>query len=728
MRNLVLKNLFWVAGLLLPAATVLGQKDSTSVNHFDDLSLKDLLNMKIVTASKNSESWFEAPLSASVVTKEEILRTGCTSIMEALRLVPGLIVREQSNGNYDIHLRGLDNTPPNASFDFASTTMLVMIDNRPIYSYLRGGTFWETLPVDLNDVEKIEVVRGPAAALYGPNAVNGVINIITRRPRQEGLYLLADAQQGTNQTIINKISIGHKSSKWDLVLSGNYQKRERSQTSYFEFNRNQALNDPDYFLSFTGVPWTNVDIRFPEPELAMEKYATNGFVTFRPSEKVRFDLSTGAQHSKVQKVTAENEITPLSTASSDSKYADLRMQLLGITGQVSYNAGVQNVDFDPGNKFKFHTFDAGIEYNFVRKNLSLTPGLSFRSAVYDDTKYSDLANKSGIFNARGEITTRSASLRGEYKLLNDKLRLVAGIAANKFNYPDTVYLSTQFAATYKIGKDQMIRAVLSRAPRSSNVFETYVDQTIAYFPSGFQEYTRFGIWGNKNLKLLTADLIELGYRANICSNFNVDLEVFDVRSKNHSLVIEDRSYTRMEGPNTIIEVPIMSMNLPLRVHQLGATVSVMYSSKKWQVKPFVTVQRTHLKNYSPYSITPEASMGPNHIYSGVGRVTKHTGTPAVFGGGSVNFIPSAKLNFNLNAYYYTEQDYYHLSNFLFQDGVRGIDHIKGKVILNFTATYEPVAGLKFFASGKNLLNDKSREFFHTDKVPFRLLGGLHFEL
>ncbi len=131
------------------------QSDSSKSETYETLSLKDLLQVKIVSVSKTAESVFDAPLSASVLTKEEMRKAGCTSIMEALRLIPGMIVREQSNGNYDIHLRGMDNVPPNAPFDVVSnTTTLVMIDNRPVYSYLRGGTFWETLPVGLNDVEK----------------------------------------------------------------------------------------------------------------------------------------------------------------------------------------------------------------------------------------------------------------------------------------------------------------------------------------------------------------------------------------------------------------------------------------------------------------------------------------------------------------------------------------------------------------------------------------------
>src|SRR5688572_20326280 len=120
-------------GLLTLAAKA--QTDTT--NQLTDLSLEELMEIPIYSVSRYEESPFDAPLSSSVVSREEIKRAGCTTIMEALRLVPGLIVREQSNGNYDVHIRGLDNVPPNSSMYFwTNSTTLVMIDNRPVYNYL----------------------------------------------------------------------------------------------------------------------------------------------------------------------------------------------------------------------------------------------------------------------------------------------------------------------------------------------------------------------------------------------------------------------------------------------------------------------------------------------------------------------------------------------------------------------------------------------------------------
>jgi iron complex outermembrane receptor protein len=723
-------NKVFTCGLLVittvfAALNTYAQTD-TSASHYEGLSLQDLLKVKIVSVSKKAEYLMDAPLSASVVTRQDIERAGCKSLMEAMRLVPGVIVREQSNGNYDIHLRGMDNIPPNASFDLASTTTLVMIDGRPIYSYLRGGTFWETLPIDINDVERIEVVRGPAAALYGPNAVNGVINFITRQIKKQGLYIIANNRQGSNRTYINNASIGYKKGKLSMIASGNFHQMGRSQTSYFEFTRNTWMDHPDYMINFNLDTVRNLDTRYPNQAQAMKKYAGNLFIDYDLGKNIKFDISAGVQNSIVQKISAENEITPLSTAHSLTKYLDFRANVKGVTVQVSFNQGTQSIDYDPGNKYDFNTLHAVVEYNYTSNNLSIKPGLHYTNAVYDDTKYSDLEHRTGIFNGKGKITTISPSLRAEYKLLGNRLRLIGGLTAHKFNYPNTTYISTQLGATHRVNKSHLLRAVYSRAPRSSNIFDTYVDQTIAFFPIGPERFMRMGLWGNKNLKLLTADMYEVGYRGSIGKHFNIDVEVFDIHARNANIMVTDANYERVEGPITIVERPIVSTNLPLKLHQQGITLSLVYSTKTLQIKPFVTLQKTKIKDYAPYNSTPE--VGPLNLNSGIGTETTHKSSPSVFGGFTINYVPTSKININLNGYYYSKQTYHHLSNVLFNDGIRGIDTIGAKLLINLTASYEVAKGLHVFVSGKNLLNNKSREFFRADEVPLRVMAGVNFEL
>ena len=162
-------------------------------DNYADLSLDDLMNVEVIEAiTKTPEVLFEAPLDVSVLQHDEIIDSGATSIPEALRLVPGMIVREQSPGNYDVHLRGFDNATVNSMLPFPSNAItLVMIDYRIVYNHFASGTFWDTLPVDINNVKRIEVIRGPSSALYGPNAVAGVINIVTTQPEASGLHLKA---------------------------------------------------------------------------------------------------------------------------------------------------------------------------------------------------------------------------------------------------------------------------------------------------------------------------------------------------------------------------------------------------------------------------------------------------------------------------------------------------------------------------------------------------------
>lgn len=705
------------------------QTDTTKANAYEGMSLRELLNVKIVSVSKSAELLFDAPLSASVLTRSEIQKTGCTSIMEALRLLPGVIVREQSNGNYDIHLRGMDNVPPNASFDLTSnTTTLVMIDNRPIYSYLRGGTFWETLPVDLNDVEKIEVVRGPAAALYGPNAVNGVINIITRQIEKKGLYATVNNRQGSYHTFINNASIGYRFNRLSVIASGNYQHRNRSQESYFEYNRDQYFDQPTYLIDLKQDTFRNIGTIYPKPQVAMEKMAGNLFASYRISDRTKFSFSTGMQHSLDQRIATENGFTPLSFAHSDTRYADVQATINGLTGQFSYNEGTQYTDYSAENKYDFKTINGNLEYNFAWKGLLIKPALSYQRAVYDDRKYADKVNQTGMFNTRTVINTQSASLRGEYQLLNNTLRLVGGLAASHFNYPDTTYMSFELTVTWKLNKNNLFRLVYSGAPRSANIFDTYVAQTIQLNPAGVNTFDMMALSGNKDLQLLTAKMVEAGYRSIISHLVSLDVEVFNIRSKNYNTAVTQVPYTLIEGIDTMHVTEIKATNLPMQLSQTGLTISVTINTKKIKIKPFATLQHTQITDYAASINMPGVTPGAVDIYSGIGTHSTLKSTPALYGGGVIDYKIAPKVNITVSNYYYTKQDYYHLSNLVYNDGIRGIDHLPGKLILNANISYEPVKGLQLSCTGKNLLNQTAHEFFYTDKTPLMIVGGCTWQL
>ena len=154
------------------------------VNALKQLSLADLANVEVTSASKEPEEIWRTPAAVDVLTQEDIRRSGATSIPEVLRLVPGVQVARINSNQWSVSIRGLG-----SGF---SKSVLVLIDGRSVYTPLYAGVYWDVQNVLLDDVERIEVIRGPGGTIWGSNAVNGVINVITKSAQHtHGAYASA---------------------------------------------------------------------------------------------------------------------------------------------------------------------------------------------------------------------------------------------------------------------------------------------------------------------------------------------------------------------------------------------------------------------------------------------------------------------------------------------------------------------------------------------------------
>jgi iron complex outermembrane receptor protein len=140
-----------------------------------DLTLEQLSNIEVTSVSRHAERLSDAAASIYVISADDIRRSGANSIPEALRLAPNLQVARADNNQWAITARGFNGVLTNK--------MLVLIDGRTVYSPLFSGVFWEAQDVMMEDVERIEVISGPGGTQWGSNAVNGVINVITRSSR-----------------------------------------------------------------------------------------------------------------------------------------------------------------------------------------------------------------------------------------------------------------------------------------------------------------------------------------------------------------------------------------------------------------------------------------------------------------------------------------------------------------------------------------------------------------
>jgi iron complex outermembrane receptor protein len=161
-----------VIGLLIAFTVELAFSAERQGKDLFELSLEQLGEIEVTSVSRRSERLQDAAASIFVISAEDIRRSGATVLPEALRIAPNLQVARISASSYAISARGANNAIGNK--------LLVLIDGRTVYSPLFSGVFWDAQDVMLEDVERIEVISGPGAALWGANAVNGVINVITR--------------------------------------------------------------------------------------------------------------------------------------------------------------------------------------------------------------------------------------------------------------------------------------------------------------------------------------------------------------------------------------------------------------------------------------------------------------------------------------------------------------------------------------------------------------------
>lgn len=138
-----------------------------------DLSIEELMRVEVITASRRSQKLSETPFAVFVITQDDIKRSGVTSIPEALRMAPGVEVTRIGTDKWAINIRGF-----NGRF---ANKLQVLMDGRSVYNPLFAGVQWEQQDTLMEDIDRIEVIRGPSAALWGANAVNGVINIITKK-------------------------------------------------------------------------------------------------------------------------------------------------------------------------------------------------------------------------------------------------------------------------------------------------------------------------------------------------------------------------------------------------------------------------------------------------------------------------------------------------------------------------------------------------------------------
>lgn len=683
------------------------------------------MKVKITSASREEESAFNVPMSSFVITEEEIKLSGATSIPEALRLVPGLIVREIANGTYDVSIRGGIDGFPAYFYTYTNQSILAMIDNRPVFSNLQGGTYWQNLPISLSEIEKIEVVIGPASSLYGPNAVSGVINIISKQPDINQKYHV-NSHFATGAKIVYGDAYAHVKLNPKLTLSGSINYELRSRYSSLFYNPKSELYEPIDSISFAFETDSVKALRYPTPDRSLSKLTTGVNLYYQPHPKVK--LTAFANYNRNNALYSLGAVTSVSYHTNNS-------QTIGIRGNIgkthlafSYLNGLQGLTGQyEVNNYHYKNTDSYLdhEFTFLSKNLKIKPAISLQSAYINDKEFTVDVGQFGSFNGEGILYNAAASIKADW-LIKRRLRLIAASRYDRYNYSNKGILSYQLIGNYKINQRHMLRALTSKSTNGSLLVPILLDTKNDAGPNTF-----LNLFGNKNLNLIHNTMYEVGYRTQLKNKTIIDIAFFHQRFDDFYVLIASAPVFNTNTNTT--DINYTYQNIPLKVLQNGVTIAVQANmlQNRLQVRPNLTLQYTRALNYSPYYNEKGAFDNPNTGYVLEGHKDSTTnidgdGTPNWFGGLNVIYHPSKKLYLSISSYYYGDHTLHMGQETNFANGQINDQEgsfIASKVLMNFTSHYQLFRQLDVYFNVKNITNRTANEGFGTDMIGRNFLLG-----
>lgn len=692
-----------------------------SVQSILQLPLEKNQEKDIFSASKSSEKLFNAPLNAYVITQADMQNAGMTNIAEAMRLVPGMIVRESTNGNFTVDMRGGENALPYTDLgSLRGRGILLLVDGRPLYSQINGGIFWATVPIDIHDIKQIEVVQGPVAALYGSNAMSGVINIITFRAGRKKVR--ANLQTGNYQSVIGNIATTHQSAdeKFGLTISGNFNQRNRTTDRYF-YIPTMDEQPREAIVDSTSRSFNALE-RFPNPNLALNRYGINAFLEYVPNNDFNIRLSVGHEKSSTQSLGSGNTVTPIFNAFSETYYGHLDLQWQKLRVQGSLLTG--NKDFKVGIlPYELQVWDSSLEYDFTFfKRLKVTPLLAFRSFAYRDVN-----NQSSFFGLVSSesfkgIWNIAAGAKLDYAL-GEKLRFIGNIRLERFKESDLNYNSYQMIATYQPVTNHLIRAVVGKSNIAPNVFTTLLDlnfvSNISVAPGFTQFQTQVKGSAGQNTQLTNQNIYEVGYRGKLNSALSLDLSLYYSITQDYVLAIQQ--------PFDFSQPPVASsetryQNVDARLIQQGLTIGVTYQNKNLSFNPFISIQKSDLKDFSPYPDSPQVNPLQNTETT---FDIEHRATPQFYGGFVANYRFTNRFNLNINGYFFEQHVFFaDLQDEAekFQTEADTGVQVSAQFLLNAKLSYALSKNMTVFGNARNIFANNYQSYLTDTIRPVWWLG------
>jgi outer membrane receptor protein involved in Fe transport len=500
----------------------------------------------VVSASRSEQALIDAPATISVIGSLAIQNAPTQNFAELLRSIPGVNVTQVSARDINVTSRGATGT--------LATGQLALLDGRSLYQDFFGFVMWDFLPVNFNEVKQIEVIRGPASAVWGANALYGVVNVITKAPREmQGTTAVAgfggfDRANGGDAGSVWYLSGTHATAindRWAFKISaGGYSQDPMSRpTGTVPCDRPEVCSG----TRATYPPFTNTGTAQPKLDGRVDyDYADGGKLSFSGgasgTEGIMhtgigpFDITSGSVMGYAKANYSKKAFRAAFFTNILSGDADNLLTSDALGQPIAFSFDTKTYDFEASNVQTFaakHAVSYGGNLRFNLSELSIAPAADdrqeFGGYVQDE-----------IF-------------------LSNLFRWIVGARVDHFDYLNDFVFAPRTTFMIKPRPDQAVRFSYNRAYRSPSVINNFLDLTIAqpldlglFSPAlaGRIYPLPLAIQGNPDLKEQSLDAFEIGYTGRVMKQATVSAAFYVNHLKNDILFTQDRSvvYTPQNPP------------------------------------------------------------------------------------------------------------------------------------------------------------------------------------
>lgn len=461
----------FIATLALIASSITAQ--ATTVDELANLSLEELASIEVTSVSKSSEALRHAAATIYVITRDEILRSGATSIPEVLRLAPNIEMRQQNANSYVGAARGFAGHSGSQNF---SNKLLIVIDGRSVYSPLFSGIYYDAQDVLLEDIERVEVISGAGSTLWGANAMNGVVNIITRAASSTNGGVVSAGAGNFERSLTGRF--GDSEGNLDYRVYAKTAKRDG-----FEIADGTSANDA----------WRHTQVGF-----RMDWSSGNNTLTAQGDGYRAMEDQGSAEDLKV---TGFNALARWSHLGDNS---ELQVQ--------TYFDRTQRAEPPGGAGFVVNTFDVEIQQTFsIGSKHKLTVGGGERINRFD------IDNSATLLFVPAKDTLHVGNLFAHDTVtLSKHLQLSLGLKLEQDPYSGWELLP-DLRLSWRVRDDAVLWASAARAIRSPTPFD-----------HGVQEYVGPTLFlnGNEDFEPERVNAFELGYRGQPWERVSLNVATF----------------------------------------------------------------------------------------------------------------------------------------------------------------------------------------------------------